>query len=94
MYKVYIFSEANNIQQGGGLAENLESRFRNPVYTLPAGTDIVRSSVDVPNLPMVMRQPYANRGSLKEPRVRKTKRSRKSRGKTGKRKSGTHRRRR
>jgi hypothetical protein len=81
-YVFYIYAPG---QGGGGLAEDIAARFRNPVYTLPAGTDVLRTSLGVlrdegtPNLPVNMR------------RSRKAKRSRRSRGK--KRKTGTRRRR-
>jgi hypothetical protein len=85
-YEFYEYVDDQNVEMtGGGLAEDIATRFRNPVYTLPAGTDVLRTSMGVletegiPNLPVNLRRP------------RKARRTRKTR-KT-KRKSGTRRRR-
>jgi len=77
---IYVFYIYAPEQGGGGLADNVAMRFRNPVYTLPAGTDVVRTSVGVletegiPELPVVMRRVR---------KVRKTRRSRRTKRTSG-----------
>ena len=42
-YKFYVYNNSENIQEGGGLAEDVRSALSKPVYTLPAGTDFSKA---------------------------------------------------
>jgi hypothetical protein len=97
VYVFYIYAPG---QGGGGLAEDIALRFRNPVYTLPAGTDVLRASLGMLETEGAPEREVSRIGNadarpnlpvnMRQPKVRKANR-RRSRGK--KRKSGTRRRR-